>query len=264
MVPGWVARIVRLGLGRAGYRIERIAGEQPPTDGYERVCPGATFAPWARDEEFTRVFEAIRESTLIDRYRCFELWQLLEQVRDTPGDVLEVGVWRGGSAALIARNAAIEAPGATVYLADTFAGVVKAGGEDSCYRGGEHADAGEGEVRALLAAVAPDLPVRLLVGIFPEETARFIPAAASFRLCHVDVDVYQSARDVFLWVWPRMPAGGVVVFDDYGFATCDGVAKFVDAELRGRSGLVIVHNLNGHAVVVKTRAGSAPAVAPPA
>lgn len=264
MVPGWVARIIRLGLGRAGYRIERVAGEQPPSDGYERVCPGATFAPWVRDAEFTRVYEAIQESTLIDRYRCYELWQLIEQVRDTPGDVLEVGVWRGGSAALIARKAAIEAPDATVYLADTFAGVVKAGGEDSCYRGGEHADAGESEVRALLAAVAPDRPVQLLVGVFPEETARQIPAEAIFRLCHVDVDVYQSARDVFRWVWPRVPAGGVVVFDDYGFPTCDGVAKFVDAELRGRNDLVIVHNLNGHAVVVKTRAGSAAVAARPA
>ena len=27
---------------------------------------------------------------------------------------------------------------------------------------------------------------------------------STFRLCHIDVDVYQSAKDVFDWVWPRL------------------------------------------------------------
>ena len=44
------------------------------------------------------------------------------------------------------------------------------------------------------------------------------------------------------------------MFDDYGFFGCEGVAAFVDRELRGQPGQIVLHNLNGHAVVVKTAA----------
>ena len=66
------------------------------------------------------------------------------------------------------------------------------------------------------------------------------------------VDVYQSAKEVFHRAWPRICSGGIVVFDDYGFFCCEGVATLVDQEIRGLPGLIVLHNLNGHAVVVKT------------
>jgi O-methyltransferase len=44
----------------------------------------------------------------------------------------------------------------------------------------------------------------------------------------------------------------MVVFDDYGFARCSGVTKFVNG-LAHRDDLVFVHNLNGHALLVKTK-----------
>jgi O-methyltransferase len=47
-----------------------------------------------------------------------------------------------------------------------------------------------------------------------------------------------------------MPVGGVVVFDDYGFEVCAGIPPLI-AEYRGNPDKVVLHNLNGHAVVVK-------------
>ena len=64
------------------------------------------------------------------------------------------------------------------------------------------------------------------------------------------MDVYQSARDTFEWAWPRMVAGGVVVFDDYGFYGCEGVTEYVN-ELVNTEGVVVTPNLSGQAVVVK-------------
>ena len=72
-----------------------------------------------------------------------------------------------------------------------------------------------------------------------------------FCLCHIDVDVYDSALHVLEWVWPRMPVGGVVVFDDYGFSSCTGVTQLVNDRMAQRGALTL-HNLNGHAVIVKT------------
>jgi O-methyltransferase len=49
--------------------------------------------------------------------------------------------------------------------------------------------------------------------------------------------------------------GSITVFDDYGFALTGGARRFVD-ELEHHPDFVIVRNLNGHAVVVRTRATS--------
>jgi O-methyltransferase len=135
-----------------------------------------------------------------------------------------------------------------VYLCDTWAGVVKTGDVDTYYRDGKHDDASRETVAALAAALGTT-NVELLQGVFPDETADRI-ADNRFRLCHCDVDVYRSAKDVFDWVWPRLEPGGMVVLDDYGFPACPGVTKFVD-EQRLLGDRIVIHNLNGHGLVVK-------------
>jgi len=89
----------------------------------------------------------------------------------------------------------------------------------------------------------------LLQGIFPEQTADRIHAR-KFRFCHIDVDVYRSAKDVCEWLWPRLVPGGLVVFDDYGMRGTEGVQRFVN-EWRGGKDLTFLYNLNGHAIFIK-------------
>ena len=207
---------------------------------YGPVIPLAGYSPWKTDQSFQRVMAAIRDYTLVDEYRCHELWQLVKQVSALPGDVLEVGVWRGGTGALLAA-----ATDKKVVLCDTFAGVVKAGENDTMYRGGEHADTTVATVREVLSRVSAD--AEILSGIYPDD---FPDVVGPFAFVHIDVDVHDSAKGIFEAVWPKMPQGGIVVFDDYGFRWCVGVAQLVDG-FRGDSDKLVIHNLNGHAVVVK-------------
>jgi hypothetical protein len=65
----------------------------------------------------------IQRNTLVDIYRCYELWTLVEQTSKLAGGIMEVGVWRGGTGALIARKALIAGVEDPVYLCDTFQGV---------------------------------------------------------------------------------------------------------------------------------------------
>ena len=233
---------------RAGYDI--LVRRIPKRDArYEQILPNATYAPWLHDEEFRAVYAQVQNYTLVDQYRCYELWQLVAEVASLPsGALIEVGAWRGGSGALLAKKAMLCGLGEKVYICDTFTGVVKAGAKDSTYRGGEHADTSVAIAQEALQAVGADNGV-VLKGMFPEETASQV-TDSTFRLCHIDVDVYQSAKDTLEWVWPKLVAGGVVVFDDYGFRSCDGVTSLVDAE-RGKDDRVVLHNLNGHAVIIK-------------
>lgn len=209
----------------------------------------ATYSPWLLDREFAVCHAVVRDYTLVDLFRCWELWHLLAQTRALGGDVLEVGTWRGGTGCLLgARARHLELP-STVYLCDTFEGVVKTGDAD-IYRGGEHADTSIPVVRECAAKLGLG-NLEILRGVFPEDTGSAI-ADRAFRLCHIDVDVYQSGLDVLNWVWPRLEVGGVVVFDDFGFASTRGIAKLVH-ETENAPDRVCVQNLNGHAVFVKTR-----------
>lgn len=217
--------------------------------GYGPLEPVADYRPWELDTPFLESARQVEANTKVDIYRLWELWHLVGQTRELPGDILEIGVWRGGSAGLMGRALATFNLKRHIWLADTFTGVVKAGPKDDYYKGGEHADTSVETVTALFGSLGIE-DYTILEGIFPEQTAHLLVGDA-IALCHVDVDVYQSARDAAEWVWPRMPAGGVIVYDDYGFYGCEGVTAFVNEEAH-RDGRLVLHNLNGHAVVVKT------------
>lgn len=216
---------------------------------YQKPRPKATYAPWNVDTSFESIYQQVKGNTLVDKYRCYELWQLVKQSKDIPGALIEVGVWRGGSAALIAKSARTVGVVNTLYLCDTFCGVVKTSAKDAYYRGGEHADTSPDTVKKLLNHHELLEGVTILEGIFPDDTSQYI-AEPAFRFCHIDVDVYESARGVMTWVWDRLSPGGIVVFDDYGFEGCDGVTKYVNEQI-GLADRITIHNLNGHAVVIK-------------
>jgi O-methyltransferase len=214
------------------------------------VIPEATYSPWNDDNEFSAAFNKIKQNTLVDVYRAHELWSLVREASRLGGDILEVGVWRGGTGCLMAERTKQLGSSATVFLCDTFKGVVKASSQDSHYQGGEHADTSMDTVRQL--TVNMELTnVELLEGIFPDETGDQIENR-QFSLCHIDVDVYESAKQVAKWVWPRLVSGGIIVYDDYGFSSCEGITNLVNERLQD-GGAMTLHNLNGHAIVVKLR-----------
>jgi O-methyltransferase len=217
---------------------------------YELVYPKATYAPWNATGDFPSTYKAIQSNTLVDIYRCWELWTLVGQMSKQSGAILEVGVWRGGTGSLMAKRSLLDGSKDLVYLCDTFEGVVKAGSHDTDYKGGEHSDTAQQVVENLLQTLQIT-NVRILKGIFPDDTGHLIPPDTRFKLCHIDVDVYQSAKDVMAWVWDRMVPGGIVVYDDYGFRACEGITKYVNEQVT-ESDRLVLHNLNGHAIVVKT------------
>jgi len=220
---------------------------------YEGIVPSATYAPWRSDSEFLNVYDLVANHTLVDLYRCWNLWHLVGQVAKCaarPGHFTEIGVWRGGTGILIARAMATHGLGQPIYLCDTFQGVVKTGPNDPDYHGGEHSDTSVEVVTALAASAGlRSGSCEIVAGVFPEAMPGEL-RTGNFAFAHIDVDAYQSAKECFAAVWPRMSPGGVVVFDDYGFVSTSGVAKLVDEAMRVPDG-VCMYNLTGQAVFVK-------------
>lgn len=216
---------------------------------YQKVSPTATYNPQLSDVNFNVIFEKIKSHTLVDQYRCYELQKLVEQSSKLDdGHIIEIGAWRGGSGALIASKAQLCNINCKVYLCDTFSGVVKAGKKDSSYKNGEHANTSIEIVEELIYKLNIN-NTEILKGIFPEDTGHIVKDLR-FRFCHIDVDVYQSAKDIITQIQDKIVVGGICVYDDYGFKGCDGITKYVEEQmiLKDR---IIIHNLNGHAIVIK-------------
>jgi len=255
----FLSRVVNWCLGIIGYALVRTTTTSHHvalrriehlgrTYAYENVVILDAYAPWAVDDEFQSIWALIERNTLVDILRGYELYQVVRESADLPGDILEVGVWRGASAAILAAAARRWMPEARIWLCDTFTGVVKAGEHDSHYTGGEHADTTVGMVESLLGRMGVT-KAQILVGVFPDETGAEI-ANQQIALCHIDVDVYQSAADIVAWLAPRMPCGGILVFDDYGVSSCKGITRLVD-ELRESGTWRYFYNVNKHAILIK-------------
>jgi O-methyltransferase len=230
-----------------GYTVLKIQVSDNPL--YELIVTGATYAPWNQDNNFIRTYNLVNKHTLVDKYRCYELWDLVNKVRKIPGDLIEVGVWRGGSGALIAKSAELSGIKDKVYLCDTFSGVPKASEKDETYKGGEHDDTTKETVEYLVNNLELS-NVIILQGIFPDETG-FQIENQQFRFCHIDVDVYESAKGIVEWIWKRLGIGGVIVFDDYGIESTNGITTYVN-EMAATFDCLMIYNLNGHAVIIKS------------
>ena len=213
------------------------------------ITTNAVYAPWVNDEDFRLTLSKIKGKSLVDFHCLYELWSLAGQLTKIPGDVIEVGTWKGGSACLIARRFAQEKIDVTNYLCDTFAGVVKAGEKDTFYKNGEHADSSVEEVEALAETLEVRDSIKILKGVFPDETGTELEDK-KFRLCHIDVDTYQGSKQVTEWVWDRLSTGGVIVYDDCGSQNCPGVSRFINEQINNTDRFTI-YNLNGHAITIK-------------
>jgi hypothetical protein len=145
--------------------------------------------------------------------------------RGIPGDVVECGVWRGGSSMVAARTLATLGDTArTLHLFDTFTGMTAPGPHDRRYDGtdagslieqntGYRCIADQDDVRQNLALTGyPN--VRLIAG----DVAKTIPgeAPAQIALLRLDTDWYESTRHELLHLYDRVSVGGVVLIDDYG------------------------------------------------
>lgn len=248
-----VKRSLKRLIQTAGYDVHRMKALPGFSSDIKHayIRPVATYSPWLSDRDFSRVYDAIKTNTLVDIFRCFELWQLVgDSGKLEHGDFIEIGVWRGGTGCLMAKKCQSAGILSKVYLCDTFTGVVKAGPLDTGYFGGEHADTSKDLVENLVRSLALD-NVEILQGIFPDDTGSVIQDR-KFRLCHIDVDVYQSAKDILDWIWGRMVPGSIIVFDDYGFLNCDGITHLVN-EQRAHSDRSVIYNLNGHGLIMKLK-----------
>ncbi len=194
---------------------------------------------WALDPDIAALGEQLARHdavALVDRHRLFILKQLLRSTVSLPGEVWELGVYRGGTAAfirnLLARYFAPEPPAFRMF--DTFSGMPPANPAWDLHVEGDFADVSLTSVQALVGA-DPFLEFR--PGLVPETFGGL--EAATLRFAHIDLDLHASISASIKFAYPRLVTGGLLLFDDYGFATCPGARRAVDDYFLGREEPVV-------------------------
>jgi hypothetical protein len=141
-----------------------------------------------------------------------------------PGDLVETGVWRGGTAIYLrAILAALGDDERRVWACDSFEGLPEADADrypiDVPLRLHEHAALAVG-VDAVKAAFARydllDEQVRFVEGWFRDTLPAVAEEIGPIAVLRLDGDLYESTIDALTHLEPLVSPGGFVIVDDYG------------------------------------------------
>lgn len=209
--------------------------------GYELRRPGPRYPLDYRPDEIDTI-EAVKRHTLTPHERIVALTRAVEHLVEhhIPGDIVECGVWRGGSVMAVART--LLRLGDTqrhLWLYDTFAGMTEPGADDVSLLNESAADqyrtferwcyASLEDVRAAVLSTGYDpARVHFIVGKVEETLPGTMPEHIS--LLRLDTDWYSSTFHELEHLFPRLASGGVLLLDDYGH--WQGSRKAVDEYLQ--------------------------------
>jgi ADP-heptose:LPS heptosyltransferase len=179
-----------------------------------------------------KALEQCELNSLLDSRRILAVLELVKlAASQSDGEVIEMGVYRGGSAAAIGwmlRRAGLER---TVHLFDTFGGM-PATGELDTHEEFDFSDTSATAVAESLNRVVSGFPFRFHPGFF-SDTLREV-REQHFCFAHIDADLYHSVREACEFAYPRMDAGGIMLFDDYAAPSCPGAKTAVDEFFRDK------------------------------
>src|SRR5581483_1679053 len=190
---------------------------------------------------------------LLSHVEAEQLINALQATTSIPGDVAEVGVYRGASARILRQYTNSTK---TVHLFDTFAGLPQPGASD--------ADFVKGQFVSSLKNVQDYLGFNGLqyhVGTFPQSVTEEI-AGRTFSFVHLDVDLYRGTLEALRFFYPRLTLGGIIVSHDMGAERAPGVKKAFHEyfgplgvpwiQLSGYQGLVVKVQCSGKAEEIRS------------
>jgi O-methyltransferase len=187
-----------------------------------------------------RLMFRIRNHTTINYARLHSLYDLFEeQLRAVPGgDIAECGVYKGGSAALLAAASQTAGHQGRIWLFDSFRGLPPPGSSDETWRGsflkaGDLLASEEDVCHLLFERLRLD-PCRFQIvpGWFEQTLPRNAGKIDSIAILHLDCDYYDSVMTCLRSLYDRVRSNGLIVIDDYHYFK--GCRQAVDEFLQQR------------------------------
>lgn len=183
------------------------------------------YSPWL-EPEFAERARSVKGNTGLIPQSLYTLIYFLQATLRLEGDVVECGVWRGGSAKLMRDEIVRSGASKKLYLFDSFEGMASVDSEQDRHNVGDFKDTSLEHVQRFVSGSQEDGVAIFRKGWIPDT----FKDLGKIKVCfaHIDLDLYRSILDSLDFIYPRLASGGVIVFDDYGFASCPGARRAVD------------------------------------
>lgn len=199
------------------------------------------------DQRFMQAFnsnvQSDQEQSLI--LRLHTLTWAADQVLPINGDFVECGVYRGFSSAVIADYLDFGKLDKSFYLYDTFEGIPENYNSEKLVAP-EYAEPGIHE--GVVQRFSKYENVRIVKGIVPDTFADVAPEKVA--LLHLDLNSSRAETAALEVLFDRVCPGGVIVFDDYGWAAYREQRIAADAFVSGR-GYRILEIPTGQGLLIK-------------
>ena len=185
----------------------------------EAEFTGLLYCPFIENAAFMQCYEHIKDKTPMQLISLWIVYNCIMQAKSVPGDFAECGVFRGATAHLIAETM----NGRVLHLFDTFTGMPPTDIEVDAH---EEGDFSETSLQEALELVGNPDKVVFYAGFVPDTFAGL--EHKEFAFVHIDLDLYRSTTDALRYFYPRMNRGGIMLLDDYGRPSCQGVTKAIE------------------------------------
>lgn len=207
---------------------------------------GDDYKLWRNESDFIRTFRTLSPHNYFSEERKFCLKELARSLRNTEGVIAECGSYVGVSSWFIAH----ELPDVDFYLFDSFKGLSHPHAFDRVDNGIQEWKAGDLKTseEILRRNLAQFHHIHILKGWIPERFSEV--SDLTFRLVHIDVDLYQPTLDSLRFFYPRLNQGGMIVMDDYGFENCPGAHKAAE-EFMNDKPETIIHLPTGQGIIIR-------------
>lgn len=208
----------------------------------ELIISSAFHAPWKEDKEFKKFNNIISGTTLLDNKRLYTLFYLAKSQRKISGDILDVGCLKGGAGFVMS----FANKKGKVHLIDSFEGII----DNEINHNRDHfifenIDFVKNKIK--------DLKIKntfVHKGIFPDSFKKK-SLTKKIKLCHIDVNTFESTRKTFQYVEKKIIKNGIIVFDDYGIFSVNSVKKFVDNLMKKNKNFIFINNYMGQCILIK-------------
>ena len=192
---------------------------------------------WVSPLEFDATFRRVRSMTMVSHRRLRSLQEAVRYVvaKNIPGDIVECGVARGGSAAVMALTLQQLGARRRLWLFDTFSGLPQPNSADPDYEIARnyagHYGTSIDTIRASFERLGiSTTEIEFVPGLFQHTLSG--SNVSQIALLHVDGDWYESVRTTLESFYDRVSSGAVIQFDDYGYWL--GAQKAVDEFINKR------------------------------
>jgi hypothetical protein len=217
---------------------------------FYEVCPDAFIGEFGKlcwsDASFAADYTRLVPGNRRSFERKFVVAQLVGAAARVPGAMAECGVYNGATAFFMMKSTHAAGVPRRLHLFDSFEGLSLPGVKDGHHWNRGDMAMSEDAARETLAGFTS---VTFHKGWIPD---RFLEVAdEQFAFLHVDVDLYEPTLHALRFFYPRMAGGGVIVCDDYGFASCPGATLAMDEFMRDKTERII-HLPTGQGVILRT------------